>query len=249
MIFIKSSLIDFYNCFEIPVRVLDKDMNIISDVGYSPFYDYIFKDLPLKENLTSSSLKNKSSFLITFENNMVFYSLFNYKEINKNIFFIIGPLYLKEELKLAKDPLEIYKIPLKTKKCLKYYKTFLKIILEEKIKESSSTNYSPYVHRAIKFIEDNYYKNISVSNLCLEFKINKPYFCNLFKKETGQTFVNFLNSYRIKRSKKLLKNLDFSMLDIAHRVGFNNQSYYCTTFKKFTGISPLKYREENLKIT
>ncbi|MDU7963827.1 MAG: helix-turn-helix transcriptional regulator [Clostridium perfringens] len=77
--------------------------------------------------------------------------------------------------------------------------------------------------------------------------MNKSYFCNLFKSETGQTFINFLNNYRIEKSKNLLKDLDLSLLDIAHKVGFSNQSYYCTVFKKFTNLTPLKYRESTYK--
>ena len=160
--------------------------------------------------------------------------MFNYKSIDKDLIFIIGPLYLKEDLKNSNDDLELYKIPLKTKSCLKYYNSLLKIILDEKLKDNFSISYSPYVGRAI-------------DSLCTEFKINKSYFCNIFKSETGQTFINFLNNYRIEKSKDLLKDLDLSLLDIAHKVGFSNQSYYCTVFKKFTGLTPLKYREDNYK--
>ncbi|EOU2004623.1 AraC family transcriptional regulator, partial [Clostridium perfringens] len=158
-----------------------------------------------------------------------------------------GPLYLKEDLKNSNDDLELYKIPLKTKSCLKYYNSLLKIILDEKLKDNFSISYSPYVGRAIDFIEKNYAEEITIDSLCTEFKINKSYFCNIFKSETGQTFINFLNNYRIEKSKDLLKNLDLSLLDISHKVGFSNQSYYCTVFKKFTGLTPLKYREDNYK--
>ena len=215
MIFLKSVLIDFYNCCEIPIRAVDNNMNILSEVGYSSFYDYIFNDLNLNSKFERSYLKHdhNDSLIITFENNISFYSLFNYKSIDKDLIFIIGPLYLKEDLKNSNDDLELYKIPLKTK----------------------------------DFIEKNYAEEITIDSLCTEFKINKSYFCNIFKSETGQTFINFLNNYRIEKSKDLLKDLDLSLLDIAHKVGFSNQSYYCTVFKKFTGLTPLKYREDNYK--
>ncbi|HII4430337.1 TPA: helix-turn-helix domain-containing protein [Clostridium perfringens] len=51
----------------------------------------------------------------------------------------------------------------------------------------------------------------------------------------------------MEKSKDLLKDFNLSLLDIAHKVGFSNQSYYCTVFKKFTGLTPLKYREDNYK--
>lgn len=249
MIFLKSVLIDFYNCCEIPIRAVDNNMKILSEVGYSSFYDYIFNDLNLNSKFERSYLKHdhNDSLIITFENNISFYSLFNHKSIDKDLIFIIGPLYLKEDLKNSNDDLELYKIPLKTKSCLKYYNSLLKIILDEKLKDNFLISYSPYVCRAIDFIEKNYSKEITIDSICTEFKINKSYFCSLFKSETGQTFINFLNNYRIEKSKELLKNLDLSLLDIAHKVGFSNQSYYCTVFKKFTSLTPLKYRESTYK--
>ncbi|WP_300351083.1 AraC family transcriptional regulator [Clostridium sp.] len=249
MIFLKSALIDFYNCFEIPIRVVDNNLNILCEVGYSSFYDYIFNELNLNSKFIRSYKKHEEndSLLITFENNISFYSLLNYNSLDKNLIFIIGPLYLKENLNTSNNS-ELYpNIALKNKPSLKYYNKLLNIIIDDKLKDYSNASYSPYVARAIEYIEKNYYKDISISSLCLEFKINKTYFCNIFKNETGQTFINFLNNYKIEKSKELLKDLDLSLLDIAHQVGFANQSYYCTVFKKITNQTPLKYRESLFK--
>ena len=68
----------------------------------------------------------------------------------------------------------------------------------------------------------------------------------MFKKETGQTFINYLNNYKIERSKDLLKNTNMTLLDISLEVGFNNQSYYSTIFKKYTNMTPQEYRETAL---
>ena len=68
----------------------------------------------------------------------------------------------------------------------------------------------------------------------------------MFKKETGQTFINYLNNYKIERSKDLLKNTKMTLLDISLEVGFNNQSYYSTIFKKYTNMTPQEYRETAL---
>ena len=66
------------------------------------------------------------------------------------------------------------------------------------------------------------------------------------QKETGQTFINYLNNYKIERSKDLLKNTNMTLLDISLEVGFNNQSYYSTIFKKYTNMTPQEYRETAL---
>ena len=68
----------------------------------------------------------------------------------------------------------------------------------------------------------------------------------MFKKETGQTFINYLHNYKIEKSKNLLENTNMTLLDISLEVGFNNQSYYSTIFKKYTNMTPLEYRETAL---
>ena len=87
---------------------------------------------------------------------------------------------------------------------------------------------------------------LSYKNTCSCDKINKCYFCYMFKKETGQTFINYLNNYKIEKSKNLLENTNMTLLDISLEVGFNNQSYYSTIFKKYTNMTPLEYRETAL---
>lgn len=57
------------------------------------------------------------------------------------------------------------------------------------------------------------------------------------------SFTDYLNSTRIDKSKYLLSNSDKSLLDIGVLVGFNSQSYFTAQFKKYTGISPRKFRE------
>src|SRR5699024_6975480 len=74
--------------------------------------------------------------------------------------------------------------------------------------------------------------------------INKSYFCSIFKNETGKTFTQFLNEKRIEKSKKLLREDNLSILDIALSVGFNNQNYYNIIFKRITNTTPLEYRKK-----
>ena len=99
----------------------------------------------------------------------------------------------------------------------------------------------------IKYIEKNYSNEILIDDICAELNINKCYFCSVFKKEIGLTFINYLNNYKIEKSKELLKNPNLSLLDISLSVGYNNQSYFSTVFKKTTSKTPLEFREDYLK--
>ena len=66
---------------------------------------------------------------------------------------------------------------------------------------------------------------------------------NIISRINFKFHKNYLNNYKVEKSKELLANTDYSLLDIALSVGFNNQSYYSTVFKKLTNQTPIKYRE------
>ena len=104
------------------------------------------------------------------------------------------------------------------------------------------------MRKAIYYIHQNYNKDISIDDLCDKLNINKSYFCNLFKKSTNQTFSNFLNYFRVEKSKKLLSDPSLSLLDVALEVGFTNQNYYTIVFKKITNQTPSAYRKELITI-
>ena len=67
--------------------------------------------------------------------------------------------------------------------------------------------------------------------------------CKIFKNITGETFHNVLNSHRIKNACTLLKSTDFSIEEIATRVGFNGSKSFCRIFKDIKGVSPGSYRK------
>lgn len=68
-----------------------------------------------------------------------------------------------------------------------------------------------------------------------------------FKEETGMSITAYINQVRIEKSKQLLADRSYSLVDISNIVGFDDQSYYTKVFKSITGMSPGKYRETHGK--
>jgi two-component system response regulator YesN len=66
---------------------------------------------------------------------------------------------------------------------------------------------------------------------------------NLFKKETGVAFSNYVSSIRVEKAKMLLAGTKMRMTDIAEHTGFENSSYFTTVFKQLIGMSPSEYRK------
>lgn len=81
-----------------------------------------------------------------------------------------------------------------------------------------------------------------VANLC---HLDRSAFCRYFKKATGNTFVSFLNQYRISQAKRLMlsgKNISESSFEC----GFDSLSYFNRTFKKITGENPSQFKKRML---
>jgi YesN/AraC family two-component response regulator len=99
------------------------------------------------------------------------------------------------------------------------------------------------VSQVIKYITENFHQNITLSSVAKEFYISPFYLSKLFKQTTNFTFVEYLNSIRIKNSKELLKNTNYKIIDIAEKVGFSNNTHFTRVFKIIVGMSPMKFRK------
>ena len=102
------------------------------------------------------------------------------------------------------------------------------------------------IHQSVHYVHKHYAEHISLEDLAGRVYLSPSYFGKVFKEETGETFVSFLNRVRIDRSKELLCCESVRLADIAQMVGFEEQSYFCRVFKKIVGTTPTRYRETHL---
>ena len=221
-----SSITDFFNCFNLPIAILDNNFSMIYSRCYGRKEKNLFNELNIVEDLKKLNFK-PSSVQLSYKDDLSITTILFYDN-KKPMFLIIGPYKLtNSDANFVTNP-----------ECLYHLTSLITNILN-----INSTNItSPIVSRAIDYIEENYADSITMDDICSEFNINKCYFCCVFKNKTGTTFVNYLNNYRVEKSKELLQNSSLSLLDISVAVGFNNQSYYSTIFKKFVDMTPLEYR-------
>ncbi len=93
-------------------------------------------------------------------------------------------------------------------------------------------------------VNKNFQRPIPLKEIADKVSMTIPAFCRYYKKITGKTFTQFVNEFRIVHATKLLAESHSSITDICFESGFNNFSHFNKLFKKFTGKSPLKYRNE-----
>ena len=82
------------------------------------------------------------------------------------------------------------------------------------------------------YISVNYFKDISLRQISKEFYMNESYLSDLFKREVGNSFSNYLSKVRIDQSKALLLQDDLKIQDIAEMVGYNDSRYFIKVFRK-----------------
>lgn len=95
----------------------------------------------------------------------------------------------------------------------------------------------------IRHIQENYGQDIPLEQGAMLANMTPAYFSHLFKKATGQTFVEYLHEVRIERAKELIRIGAHTMTQICFQVGFRHLSHFIRTFKKRTGMTPTDYKK------
>lgn len=100
------------------------------------------------------------------------------------------------------------------------------------------------INRVFNFVKTNFKEEIKLQEISDLVSMTVPSFCRYFKKITNKTFTQFVNEYRLVHASKLLAEQPLSITEVCFESGFNNFSHFNKSFKKFTGQSPSKYRNQ-----
>ncbi|HPD77772.1 MAG TPA: helix-turn-helix domain-containing protein, partial [Spirochaetota bacterium] len=91
-------------------------------------------------------------------------------------------------------------------------------------------------------------EDISLKKLADELDITTHQLSQILNEKIKKNFNTFINEFRVEEAKSLLvEEADRSILSISLAVGFNSYTTFCTTFSKYTGMSPSNYRKRFLK--
>lgn len=101
------------------------------------------------------------------------------------------------------------------------------------------------IQRALDYVEANIAEPIALSTLAGQAGYSLSRFKTRFREETGQTPALYVNAMRVERAKLALERTDQTVTDIAYNLGWSSGNYFCSVFKKFTGLSPLEYRKQS----
>ena len=102
---------------------------------------------------------------------------------------------------------------------------------------------------AVKYIENNYHKKITIDDLCEKAMMSRCMFTKHFKAITGITVANFLHDVRLQRAKTDILFTEKSLSEIARDVGFYDKSRLAHAFAEEFGMTTSEYREKMRPLT
>lgn len=150
---------------------------------------------------------------------------------NINISDIFGHDYNIYQIVVGKETLEEIEEWL-----LKFYSDIIKYMNKDNSEGKDHTA------KVFDFIKTNLNNNIDVTAIADYAGISYSYVRKLVKDKSGKTVVDYINGLRIEEAKRLLKETEMGMSDIALQVGYNNYQSFNRFFQKYEGITPGEFR-------
>lgn len=108
---------------------------------------------------------------------------------------------------------------------------------------TENSHYTPVVRQIISEVEKNYKDDMNLKTLSYKYNMNASYLGQIFQKEVGCSFSQYLSNMKNSKARELILNTNMKINDIAKEVGYPDASYFYRKFKQCYGISPASLRE------
>ena len=124
-------------------------------------------------------------------------------------------------------------------------RVFYCLYSEDRVHEISKTRHGhryEMMTELVKWLETHYTEQVSLSVLARHVGVNEKYLCRVFREMTGKSPIEYVNGVRIEAACHKMTAENMTVTEAALDSGFNDLSYFSRAFKKYMGVSPLKYR-------
>ena len=105
-----------------------------------------------------------------------------------------------------------------------------------------NTSQKSIIVKAKRYIKKKYAEDISLNTVAEYLNLSAGYLSILFKKETGQNFIDYLIQLRMEKAKELLRTTELKIYEVSKMVGYENIYYFSRIFSKMVGVSPKQYQ-------
>lgn len=107
----------------------------------------------------------------------------------------------------------------------------------------NNSQYTPVIKQIITEVQKNYMQDMNLKTLANKYHMNASYLGQIFQKEIGCPFAQYLSNTKNGVAKNLILNTNMRITDIAKKVGYSDTSYFYRKFKQCYGVSPASLRE------
>jgi len=98
------------------------------------------------------------------------------------------------------------------------------------------------LNEAIRYIHENYHKPLDLAMVSNHVSLNYAYFSNLFKKNIGKGFAEYLRDVRLDKARRLLAETDYKIIDVTAMVGYESYKSFTRVFREVMDMQPTEYR-------
>ena len=106
----------------------------------------------------------------------------------------------------------------------------------------------PQTQQAIDYIQAHLTEDLSLAAIATSVGLSKFHFAQMFKQTMGISLWQYVVQQRIELAKRLLTQLNLSIIEVSDYLGFSSQSQFTNFFRKHTGINPTQYRKKTLDL-
>ena len=103
-----------------------------------------------------------------------------------------------------------------------------------------------YVKQAEDYLRMNYARAIGIADAAAHVGLDRSYFSEIFKRETGMAPRDFLIGLRMEKARRFMQNPRLSIADIARSVGYEDPLLFSKIFRKHQGLSPSQYKKDRI---
>lgn len=216
---------------------------IVNGTVYPIFGDCLFFLTPKDyHKIETSNSDGAYSVILSFSESLVDAELFSRLALSPRVWYspTDGAIAAIENL------CDVYGNPLPNRSKKLFY--LLNLVLCDvaeygQTAEGETMGISPAIAHAITVMMSDISQNHTLEGLAHECGLSASYFSNLFHKEVGKRFKEWLNDARVEHAKGLLLESELSILEICYDCGYNTPSQFIRTFKKAASMPPSEYRK------
>jgi len=212
-------------------------------------------------NVASNKLEAPNLFIITFVTQSKAMSFFDGKtfrlsakhrkllsaiiEESSAAFEMVGNVF-GNELKRRADA------PIGAEQLIRLYlEEFLLLMLREQYEKNASGSRillamepenDSMVSAIIRILRENLYANVSIDDICRQLNYGKTHVCTTFKRQSDYSIIQYYALLKIAEAKRLIRETDHSIGEIAALLCFESGEYFSRVFKRVAGMTPREYR-------